>query len=303
MSIIFIQISSYRDPELKPTILDAIAKSSGKHDLYFGLHISYLDKLEIDIPDIQNIKYTTSKAPENVGVGIGRYIAHQFYNNEDYYFQCDSHSRFVEGWDEIAISSIINYQKEGIKKPLLTMYPANYWYIDETFTEIKTDLYQPEHRTIISFHQNPEDFKKLRIPSQTAIPSDGSIFTKSISAGSLFTVGPFMPPNKDMAFWGEEIIMAARSYTHGYDLVVPDRQYLYHLYYNHDKPKINRRKIFWHDFPDEFEKMNIRSREIVYKTLVEETIGEDYLGTERTLSEYGKFAGLDFLQGEVIETC
>jgi hypothetical protein len=303
MARIFIQISSYRDPELKPTILDAIGKSSGKHSLSFGIHISYLDKTEIDIPDIPNIKYIASKAPENVGVGIGRHLAHQFYNNEDFYFQCDSHSRFVQDWDEIAINSILNYQSQGINKPLLTMYPANYWYKDNTFEDIETDLFNPDYCTTISFHQKPEDFKRLRIPSQTAMPANGSIFTKSISAGSLFTVGPFMSPNKEMAFWGEEIIMAARAYTHGYDLVIPEKQYLYHLYYNHDKPELNRRKIFWVDFPNEFESMNARSREIVYKTLVEETIGDGYLGRERSLSEYAKFAGLDFLHGEVVEPC
>lgn len=303
MLSIFVQISSYRDPELKPTVLDAINKSSGKHKINFGLHISYLDESEIDVPDISNIKYTTSKAPQNVGVGIGRYIAHQFYNNEDFYFQCDSHSRFVENWDEIAINSILNYQSQGINKPLLTMYPANYWYKDETFSETSSDLLDPDYKTIISFTQKPEDFKKLRIPSQTAVPANGSIFTRSISAGSLFTVGPFMAPNKEMAFWGEEIVMAARAYTHGYDLVVPEKQYLYHLYYNHEKPELNRRKIFWQDFPKEYEIMNAESRKIVYKTLLEETIGEGYLGSERTLAEYGRFAGLDFLHGEVIENC
>lgn len=302
MASIFIQISAYRDRELTRTIIDAIEKSSGNNELYFGIHFVYLNGQEAQIPDLRNIQYTTSKAPNNVGVGIGRYIAHQFYNNEDYYFQCDSHMRFVEGWDEVAINSILSYQKQGIKKPLLTMYPANYWYKDLTFTEIETDIMDPHYKTIISFSEGPESFKNLRIPSQTAIASNGEIFTRSISAGSVFTVGPFMPPNKDMAFWGEEILMAARAYTHGYDLVVPDEQYLYHLYYNHDNPDINRRKIFWSDFPNEFEEMNNESRRVLYNIFLEEIIGDGCLGTERSLSEYGEFAGLDFVNGEVLET-
>jgi hypothetical protein len=303
MATIFIQISSYRDPELFPTITNAIKQSSGKHSLHFGLHVSYLEESEIAIPKLPNIKYTTSKAPENVGVGIGRYIAHSFYNGEDFYLQCDSHMRFVENWDEVAIDSIKEYQNQGIKKPLLTMYPANYWYKDITFTETDTDLLDKNYCTVISFHKDPEAFKKIRVPSQTAMPSNKSIFTKSISAGSLFTVGPFMAPNKDMAFWGEEIIMAARAYTHGYDLMVPKQQYLYHLYYNSEKPEINRRKIFWHDFPNEFERMNKKSQDLVYKILVEEMTGDGFLGTERSLSEYGMFAGLDFLHGIVFEPC
>jgi len=303
MASIFINISSYRDAELKPTILDIIQKSSGNHQINFGIHISYLDESEIDLPDIPNIKYTTSKVPENVGVGMGRYLAHQFYNNEDFYFQCDSHSRFTEGWDEIAIHSLLDYKIQGISKPLLTMYPSNYWYKDETFTEIETDKVDPAYRTNISFHEKPEEFKNSRIPSQLAMPCGDGIFTKSISAGSIFTVGPFVPPNKDMAFWGEEIIMAARAYTHGYDLMVPRRQFMYHLYYNWSKPEINRRKIFWQDFPDQFEIMNQKSKQIVYKTLTEGTIGEGLLGTKRTLDQYGTFAGLDFVNGEVLKNC
>lgn len=303
MSSIFIQISSYRDPELIPTILNAIEQSSGKHSLYFGLHISYLEESEIKLPDINNVKYQTSKAPENVGVGIGRYIAHQFYNNEDFYFQCDSHTRFVKNWDEIAINSILSYQNQGIEKPLLTMYPANYWYKDITFSEIETDQIDINYRTKISFHEKPEDFKALRIPSQMAVSSEGDIFMKSISAGCVFTIGPFMAPNKDMAFWGEEIIMAARAYTHGYTPVLPSQQFLYHLYYNWSNPEMNRRKIFWHDFPNEFEVMNSHSRNIVYKILTEAIVGDGCLGTERSLADYGVFAGLDFINGEVLSNC
>jgi hypothetical protein len=303
MAKIFIQISSYRDPELIPTILDAIKKCSKSNELYFGIHISYLHESEIKVPDIKNIKYTTSKAPENVGVGMGRYIAHQFYNNEDFYFQCDSHTRFVENWDEIAINSILYYQSQGIEKPLLTMYPANYWYKDITFSEIESDQIDINYRTKISFHEKPEDFKNLRIPSQLAVPCEGDTFMKSISAGCVFTLGPFMAPNKDMAFWGEEIIMAARAYTHGYTPVLPSQQFLYHLYYNWSNPEMNRRKIFWQDFPDEFQTMNNHSRQIVYKILTEGTVGDGCLGTERSLAEYGTFAGLDFINGEVLDQC
>ena len=303
MSSIFVSISSYRDQELTPTILDIIEKSSGKHKINFGIHISYLYESEINILDMPNIKYTTSKAPKNVGVGAGRYKSHEFYNGEDFYLQCDSHSRFVKNWDEIAIDSILLYQNSGIKKPLLTMYPANYWYKDMTFSEIETGQMNASYKTNISFHEKPEDFKSLRIPSQMAVDAKGSIFTKSVSAGCIFTVGPFMSPNKDMAFWGEEIIIAARAYTHGYDLVVPAEQFIYHLYYNWSNPDINRRKIFWQDFPKEFEIMNKKSREIIYKILTQGLVGDGLLGTERTLDEYGIFAGLDFASGQIVNSC
>ena len=305
MASIFVQIAAYRDFEVTPTILDAIKQSTGNHTINFGVHTVYVDEAEINVPDLPNVKHTESKAPENIGLGVGRSLAHQFYDGEDYYLQCDSHSRFVNGWDEIAIHSVLNYQIQGIEKPLLTMYPANYWYTDETFTTIETDVVIKENITNISFHENPNQFKATRIPLQTGMTvKDGNKFVKSVSGGSIFTVGGFLPFNTEIAFYGEEIWLAARAFTHGYDIVVPDEQYMYHLYYNHDKPaEINRRNILWNDYPNEFNVLDKISKDLIFKTLTEGTTGEMLMGTQRTIAEYGIFAGLDFVNGEIYDNC
>lgn len=305
MASIFVQIAAYRDFEVTPTILDAIKQSSGNHKINFGVHTVYLEESEINVPDLPNVKHAESKAPDNIGLGIGRALAHQFYDGEDYYLQCDSHSRFIKGWDEVAIHSVLNYQIQGIRKPLLTMYPANYWYpsLDAKFVE--KDVLSSGQLRNISFHENPDQFKKTRIPLQTAMPIiDGNVFVKSVSGGSIFTVNGFQPFNTDIAFYGEEIWLAARAYTHGFDIVVPDEQYMYHLYYNHNKPaEINKRKLLWVDFPDQFNALDVISKDLIYKTLTEGTIGDMLLGTERTIAEYGIFAGLDFINGEILENC
>lgn len=306
MASIFVQIAAYRDLEVTPTILDAIKQSSGNHTINFGVHTVYVDESEINVPDLPNVKHAESKAPENIGLGIGRALAHQFYDGEDYYLQCDSHSRFVEGWDEIAIHSVLNYQIQGIAKPLLTMYPANYWYPSLTAKYVEKDFLLKGHLSNISFHENPDQFRALRIPLQTAMGplKDENRFVKSVSGGSIFTVGGFLPFNTDIAFYGEEIWLAARAYTHGFDLVIPDEQYMYHLYYNHDKPaEINKRKILWNDYPAEFEELDKVSKALIYKTLTEGTTGEMLMGTQRTVADYGLFAGLDFINGEIVDNC
>jgi hypothetical protein len=306
MASIFVQIAAYRDLEVTPTILDAIKQSSGNHTINFGVHTVYVDESEINVPDLPNVKHAESKAPENIGLGIGRALAHQFYDGEDYYLPCDSHSRFVEGWDEIAIHSVLNYQIQGIHKPLLTMYPANYWYPSATAKYVEKDFLQKGHLSNISFHENPDQFRATRIPLQTAMGplKDENRFVKSVSGGSIFTVGGFLPFNTDIAFYGEEIWLAARAYTHGYDMVVPDEQYMYHLYYNHDKPaEINKRKLLWSDYTDEFNALDKISKDLIFKTLTEGTTGEMLLGTDRTIADYGLFAGLDFVNGEIIDNC
>ena len=54
---------------------------------------------------------------------------------------------------------------------------------------------------------------------------------------------------------------------------------------------------------NEFEELDKTSKALIYKTLTEGTVGEYLLGTKRTLAEYGTFAGLDFINGEVLENC
>ena len=56
--------------------------------------------------DNVNIKY--SKAPENIGVGMGRYLANQLYNGEDFYLQIDSHMTFVNNWDVKLVECLNN---------------------------------------------------------------------------------------------------------------------------------------------------------------------------------------------------
>lgn len=305
MASIFVQIASYRDFETSPTILDAIKQSSGNHQINFGVHICYLEDNEVDILPLDNVKYATSRAPENIGLGIGRALAHQFYNGEDYYLQCDSHTRFVQNWDEIVLNSALNYQIDGISKPLLTMYPANYWYPTATSKYVEKDFIAPGSLSNISFHENPDQFRQVRIPLQTAMPvGDGNKMVKSVSGGSIFTVGDFLPFNTTIAFYGEEIWLAARAYTHGFDLLLPQQQYMYHLYYNHNTtPEVNKRKILWNDYPELFAELDKPSKALIYKTLTEGTVGEMLLGTKRTIADYGTYAGLDFVTGEIVETC
>jgi hypothetical protein len=295
MSSIFIQIASYHDFELPRTIKDAIEKSSGKFKINFGVHHCYHSKDEITLPNMTNVGYVKSLAPQNIGLGLSRSLAHSFYNGEDYYYQIDAHSRFVQNWDEKIVRDLRNYQAFGIEKPIITAYPMVYSYSNK---ELK--LYPGGGVTEISFHENVHQFKNSRIPSQTAITNrENNIFTKSVSGGNIFTVGGFIEPNPDIAFYGEEIFIAARAFTNGFDLMVPSEETLYHLYYSDNLDPSNRRRLIWKDYPAEFNIMDDKSKNIIYNTLSQGLKGDLLLGNERTIKEYSDFTGLNFYTGEV----
>lgn len=295
---IFIQITSYHDYELEKTIKDAIAKSSEQTELRFGIHsIFYKENAWIEpVKQISNVKLIESKAPDNLGMGVGRSIAHDLYAGEDYYFQIDAHSRFDPNWDTFLINEVETHKASGFKKPLITQYPKPFWYDGD---EEKINQHE---EVVTQFYWKFKDrFKNNRTPMQgTVLNPKGNIFSISVSGGSIFTEGEFLKPNKLIFSDGEEIFMAARAYTHGYDMFVPSNMFMYHLY--HGTEGKNLRRLVYPDWPQQSSILNeLSTNEIRLVLSGDGIVGEGRLGTERTLSEYGKFCGLDFVNGEILD--
>ncbi len=299
MRSIFIQITSYHDYELEKTIQDAIKKSSKENQINFGVHsILYDNSISMDlIKDIPNVKVIESKAPNNLGIGLGRSLAHDLYNGEDYYFQVDAHSRFDPGWDKFLIQEVEVHKIYGYKKPIITNYPKPYWY--EGNVEVTRKHIEP----VTQFYWKYKDrFQMYRQPMQgTILNPPGNIHSISISGGCMFTEGEFLKPNKLLFADGEEIFTAAAAYTHGYDLFVPSQTFMYHLYSDRNSQGKNRRRFVTEDWVEETYRLEaISKKEIMAVLSGDGLIGPDRLGTKRTLTEYGEYAGLDFKTGEVL---
>jgi hypothetical protein len=287
---IFIQISAYRDRELQKTIQDALAKASGQYELRFGVHELIADGdevVELGVPTL------TSVAPENLGVNAGRYLANSLYDGEDYYFQIDSHMRFVPNWDSAAVAGIKYYQAQGIAKPLMTMYPGNYWYEDgvEKFDSIEN--FTP---TKISFHEKPQQFVDTVAPSQMAVPTTSACaYTYSVSAANIFTLGEFanLPRDTRIMFWGEEILTAATAFCHGFDLVVPTAPLVWHLYHSGQSYQATGRHHAWLDYSHQWNELVEASKGSLEESLFA-------LDGVRSLQEFGQFAGVDFESRELV---
>lgn len=298
MASIFVQIASYHDFELPKTILHAIKQSSKKHDIHFGVFNCYYENNDIYIPKFENLKVIEAKAPFGVGVGKSRNIANSLYSGQEYYFQIDSHTRFKENWDDFLISEIKRYQEQGTKKPLLTTYPGTYRY-NNNLEEV---IDWGDNVSAIYLADKIEQFKDTLIPSQRAVPTEGTVLSKSISAGSVFSIGEFADTdfNDKIAFWGEEIFVAAQSWTRGFDLLIPSIQQIFHLYYDSDsRMQKNARRHIWRDFPELFQTMDAESKAEIKRIFKENVVAKNALGSERTLKEFESYSGLDFTNGTI----
>lgn len=295
MSSIFINIAAYHDYELGKTIDSLINNSSKNNDLFFGVHYVYEDEDNINAPQYENVDYLISKAPENLGVGTGRYLANTLYKGQDYYMVIDSHSRMVKNWDEYLVEDILMYQSEGHQKPVLTCYPASYWY-DEEGNEVLGDNYGPQN---IDF--NKDEYSQNRFKAELNTTNSGAIsnskYQKSISGGFTFTTAPYIQLNKEITF-AEEFAVGAMLYTNGYDLLIPTKLVIHHYYSNPSIGKFeeHKRRSIWKYEKNEkiLSEISSTSQEVNYKMFDENIVGSGFLGSERTLDQYAEYANLNF---------
>ena len=300
MASIFIQLASYHDFELGKTMYDALYKSSKFHEIHFGVHNCYYKEKEIFIPQYPNLRLVESVAPENIGVGIARSIANSLYDGQDYYLQIDTHTRFEYNWDESLIKLIEEYKELGFEKPLLSMYPGTWRYNDNLKEVIEWTV---DTNSTVFDPSRGQDFLETMIPIQLAVPPENWIYQKAIAGGFIFTTGDYaeLGVNEKIMFLGEEILMAVRAYTHGYDLLIPDKHYVYHLYYDTEAVfQKNMRRHTWTDFPEEWSRLEAISKAEVVDILTNQRIGPGALGTVRTLDEYAEYAGLDFVNRKLL---
>lgn len=299
METIFISIASYRDPELLPTLRDCIANAKNPKRLKFGICWQHdedesMEEFKNDPRfKIINVPYFESK-----GTCWARNMIQELYSNETYYLQLDSHHRFIKDWDATLIKMLKSLQKKNHQKPLLTAYLPGFdpkndpdSRINECWS-LEFDRYLPEGPIFIKPH-TINDWQKLKSP----FPS------KFLSGHFIFTLGQWAKEvryDPYYYFHGEEPSLAARSFTHGYDLFHPHKVTIWHEYTRNGKVKQ------WDD-DKEWDKKNKTSYSR-YRALhgmgseLPDTLMdlEKYgFGTERTLEEYEKYIGVKFSTRQV----
>ena len=291
---IFIQIASYRDPELIPTINSCLENAKYPENLVFGICNQYNPKDDFNIGEFENdkrFKILNIPYSESKGVCWARNQVQQLYDEEEYTLQIDSHMRFEKDWDETLIGMIKQLQELGIPKPLLTGYVSSYDPNNDPEGRVRVpwqmtfDKYIPEGAVF---------FLPETIPNWQDI--DLPVPARFYSAHFCFTLGSFakeVQHNPDFYFHGEEISINVRSFTYGYDLFFSYRVVLWYEYTRNGRVKQ------WDD-DKEWWKLNEKAHLLNRKLFgmdgehQEGHDGKYGLGDLRTLRDYEKYAGLLF---------
>jgi hypothetical protein len=192
------------------------------------------------------------------GVGQGRIAPTKHYNNEKYFLSIDSHTDFVQGWDEQLIDLYENSRKIFGKRRVITTYLSSYKINEEVGEYFDGDKTIKSKRDVANRWQFFDFYKKLShdLVNSTVFPFPNDkdmnkesikIFenkiidneylpAKKIAAHFYFTeADPWLTKyninlDKDIKFWGEEFYQSALSYARGYNLVWIKTQLFFHLY-------------------------------------------------------------------------
>jgi glycosyltransferase involved in cell wall biosynthesis len=292
---IFVQIASYRDPDIKNTIQNMLDNAKYPNNLVVGICRQYhpddtfedVEKWrEDDRFKIMDVKYDETK-----GVCWARNQIQQMYDGEKYTLQIDSHMRFAENWDVEMIKMVKDLQKEGYEKPLLTGYVSSFDPDDDPALRAKDpwmmvfDRFIPEGAVFFKPASIP-DWKNLKLP----VPG------RFYSAHYCFTLGEFsieVQHNPDYLFHGEEISIGARAYTWGYDIFHPHKPLIFHEY-----TRKNRTKV-WDDdrtWGVKNAKSHLTNRKLfgMDGETQEGHEGKYGFGNIRSLRDYEEYAGMKF---------
>jgi hypothetical protein len=292
---IFVQIASYRDPQLIPTIDDMLENAKYPENLRIGICHQYhpddkfsnLTKYRLDDRfRIIDVLYSESK-----GACWARHQIQQVYSGETYTLQIDSHMRFEENWDETLILMLQQLQDKGFEKPLLTGYVSSFNPNNDPEGRVKEpwrmafDRFIPEG-AVFFLPETIPNWQQLTEP----VPA------RFYSAHFAFTLGKFseeVQHDPEFYFHGEEISIGVRAYTHGYDLFHPHKVVIWH-----ESTREGRTKQ-WDDDKDWVNKNNLahkKNRQLfgMDGEKVELDFGKYGFGTERTLRDYEIYSGLLF---------
>lgn len=306
---IFVQISSYRDPEFQRTIQDLFNKAKKPENIFVGACHQYdmkegTDKhlFEIPFPRPDQVRVFELDYRESRGLCYGRRQAQLLRKNEKWLMNIDAHMRFEQDWDEILILMLKSLQNKGYSKPVVGSYPPGYH--PET-----GELEQP-HITLLGIQSFNKDTGVLRMTGYNRFAFNYCSHSAFISGNFFATVSSAI---KDVPYDGnicftDEVNMASRLWTSGYDLFNLDKNVCYHLWNNESLKNTRARRAkddaAW--YHTRVARSDARERHLfgIEKSADPEVlIGLENCsaGNKRTLRDYERYSGINFRKRKLRE--
>lgn len=290
MSKIFVNVCSYRDRLLAPTIYSLLETESGRNEITYGIfeQTKLEDSLQTKFPDIvknSKVRYKRIDPEFSDGVVWARCINSMQIYDEEFQYQIDSHMLFDPEWDHQLILDYNHASKlENTDKILLTSGTKNYdlegeRIIKHTLTgDITADLGYFQFDKGLRLHAHGS----WVAATETVTPSI------HICAGNFFMPVKWIKDvgyNTRIFFEGEEQIFVITSILAGYKIFHHRKIRVYHYIRSTDHE--SKQRINPVVDPEKLKKNIERSEK--------ELISYIYSLDEAQLEEYRKITGVDYI--------
>ena len=288
---IYIQIPSYRDKELQPTLFDLVNTANCKEELRIAVAWQHDDKekLNFDFIKKEGIEIIDIPMEKSRGCNWARGLLQERWLGEPYTLFLDSHHRFVPGWDSQLVEMYQSLKEKEVAKPLITAYLPDYDPKNDPdgrlFNPLKIEFKEREQGLLFYLHSR--EMRPLAQPS-SPIPAH---FT---SLHFLFTEGKFneeivFDPN--IYFFADEVAIALRAFTRGYSLFQPHKVLGWHLY-----ERRTTRIPHWHDHP-EWRSQYAYSANQLFELFSGRKDGVFGIGSQRSIAAYEEYIGMRLIEG------
>ena len=276
---IFVSIASYRDNACKLTLKNLYETAKIPARVFVGIceqnnenqQEEFCGNIEEYKNNIRKIKLNYKEAK---GPMYARSLINTLYFDEDYFLMVDSHTTFIDNWDEGFIKQIKKLKENGYKKPIISGYPQD-----------SINMKNKELIQLCKITHTDNEYPAMFLAHSRA--NNGKMKQcLLISAGCIFSIGDFV---KDIPlyatlshiFGGEEILMAYIAFIKGYDVFSPNKNLLYHDYSPSPRPKV------WEDNNDE----NKHREEKESKDKLKKLLYSTEIKGERDGKEFWKLLG------------
>lgn len=303
--MIFVSIASYRDKELIKTVKSCLSKAKYPSNIKIGICWQYDEEEDINIfdsnsqIDIEKIYWKDVKSSTNWARSL---IQQKLFNNEDFYLQIDSHTMFVQDWDEIFIDM---YSKLPTDKAVISVGPPYYYdlsgegalnFLDYEPVELRDGIYCDKFVKKQKLEAvSPGGIMYGFLPA-TEEELETPMLARHISAALLFTTNKWVedtPYDPEMYFSVEEPSITFRTFTNGYDIFNPNKFALFHLKY-----RFEERKRHWNTFPPEaVDKVSEIANKKYRKLMNGEDLGKFGMGKKRSILDWEIYSGVSLKDG------
>lgn len=293
---IFLSIASYRDPELIETVKSAIMKAKNPGSLTIGIYWQYDEDEDLSALDslfnLKMIKKHWSQVEGSVCWARAE-IQRLLFDDEDWYFQVDSHTRFAQDWDAKLIEMYSQVEGDAV----ISVGPPYYYDMNAEgglpyTVNIDCDIcYDNKPQLQKLDHAGTYHFMYGFIPMGEV---DGPVRGRHISAALLFAPGKWVrdvPYDDKIYFHGEEPTLTVRTYTNGYDIYAPNQLVCWHLKYSFPD-----RKRHWNTFErEQVDPLSVASNERYWEVMNGELEGPYGLGNKRSMKDWEIYSGVSFV--------